>query len=198
MPRPIAPTARSLVRRTAVAVAALALAVTSVTACSAAAPAPASDSTSTRDVYLVSIEDGSAIVESTPLRWDADALGSPVETDETWSHPFTAPAGATTVVTFLSPRGSEHDPKAWNASGWLAITAGAVQSPNLKPFANTEAGTGTPAGAAAVATTGGDYSLGIAFLDDSARVVEADFVAITVTASADPSAATWTWKHPSR
>ena len=73
-----------------------------------------------------------------------------------------------------------------------------MQSPNLKPFANTEAGTGTPAGAAAVATTGGDYSLGIAFLDDSARVVEADFVAITVTASADPSAAIWTWKHPSR
>lgn len=179
-----------MVRRVFAALAALLLAAT-LTACTGG---DTSSSESVQVVHLVDV-DGNELASGAVLGWDDDVFGSPVASDPTFSHAFTVAESATAVTTFLSPRGKEYDTAAWNASGWLGLTPEGILLPNLKLSGNTTAGNGSPAGTAAVATNGGDYSVGIAFLDGT-TVIEADFIEIHVAAAADPVDATWTWDAP--
>ena len=178
-------------RRVAAVLAAAALAV-SLTACtSTTPPAPTGGSgESTQTVHLVDV-DGNEVPADAVLGWSDDVFASPVASDPTYTKSFPVPAGATAVATFISPRGSETDTSAWNASGWLGLTPEGILLPNLKLSGNTQGGTGTPSSTQAVATTGGDYSVGFAFLDGT-TVVEADFIQVTVVGDADPNDATWT------
>ncbi len=176
-----------MTRRILAVLAALALTAT-LTACTGGDDAHPS---SVQVVHLVDV-DGAALAPEAALGWNDDVFGSPLASDPTFDHAFTVPASATAAATFLAPRGKEYETAAWSASGWLALTPEGVLLPNLKLSGNTTAGTGSPAGTVAVATTGGDFSVGIAFLD-GAKVIETDFVEIHVTAAADPVDATWTW-----
>jgi hypothetical protein len=150
---------------------------------------------SAHPVYLTDIETGKLIAPGTVLGWNSDAIGSPEAGDEDFNSFFAIPEGAQSVRTFISPRGQETNQAAWNASVALGFTPSGIQMPNLKPSGNLQAGTGTPSGSGAVANAGGDYSLGVAFLNGS-KVVEANFTFITVTANATPSKATWTFVTP--
>lgn len=149
------------------------------------------DTLSTQVIHLVDV-DGAELAAGASLGWSDDVFASPQASDPTFSHPFAVPAAANVVMTFISPRGEETDADAWNASGWLGLTPEGILLPNLKLSGNTEDGTGNPSGAAAVGAAGGEYSTGIAFLRDG-KVIEADFVEITVTGNAEPANATWTW-----
>lgn len=179
-------------RRRAVIVLAALAASAALSACtSTTSPTPTGGAAaSTQTVHLVGV-DGNEVPAGSAIGWDDDVFGSPVASDPTFTKTFPVPAGASTVVTFISPRGKERDTAAWNASGWLGLTPAGILLPNLKLSGNTDAGTGTPSGTRAVATAGGDYSVGFAFLD-GATVIEADFVQITVVGDTDPVAATWT------
>lgn len=151
---------------------------------------------SSQPLYLISADDASELPENTVLSWGDDVLGSPVPSDPNAEHSFEIPDGTTAVTTFISPRGHEADMASWNATGWLGLTEGGILLPNLKLSGNTTPGTGTPSGTRAVATVGGEYSTGIAFLE-GATVVAVDFTTITVTPNSDPVKATWTWSPPS-
>ncbi|MEN2737827.1 hypothetical protein ABCS02_08560 [Microbacterium sp. X-17] len=151
---------------------------------------------SAHPLFLVGDEYGEELPAGTVRGWDQNVLGSPVVSDPSGTHSFAVPAGATAVATFISPRGQETNLKAWDAYGQLELIPAGVQMPNLKLSANTEAGSGSPSGTAAVAKTGGDYSLGIAFLNSSNQVVEADFTFITVVPDDTAAKATWTWAVP--
>jgi len=169
-------------------------------ACTAAGSATASASaaaanTSAHPLHIIGV-DGEALAAGTVRGWDADVLASPQASDTTFSHAFAIPATTQTVVAFLSARGHETDTGAWNATGWIGLTPGGILLPNLKLGGLTSAGSGDPSGTVAVAHRGGDYSLGIAFLDATGRVIEADFTAITVTGNSNPENATWTWSVP--
>ncbi len=172
--------------------AAAALAIVPATAASAAIVPTVG---SAHPFYLISDEDGLQIAPGSVKGWNDSVLGSPEASDEDWNSNFPVPAGAGSVRTFISPRGQETNQAAWNASGPLALTPSGIQLPNLKPSGNTQPGTGSPSGSGAVANAGGDYSLGIAFLNGSA-VVEASFTYITVVANARPELATWTFATP--
>lgn len=150
---------------------------------------------SAHPVYLLSADDGSQVPAGTALSWGVNVNGSTLASDPDFTSKFAIPAGATAVKTFISPRTQESTVSAWNASGNLALTAGGIQIPNLKPSNNTIVGSGTPAGSSAVANVGGDYSLGIAFLNGNA-VVEVDYTYITVAANPTASLATWTFATP--
>jgi hypothetical protein len=151
---------------------------------------------SAHPVYLVSDIDGSGFAAGTVKGWNDSVLADPQASDPTFSNSFAVPSGATAVRTFISPRGQESTVSAWNAYGALGLTPGGILLPNLMPSANTNAGLGTPSGSGAVANAGGDYSLGIAFLNSSNQVIEADFTFITVTANANANLATWTFDVP--
>ena len=178
----------SLPSRAAIAAAALA-AVLTLSGCTA--PQPDAQASSAQVVHLLDA-DGNELADGVVRGWSEDVFGSPAASDPTFSEAFVVPPGATTVVTFISPRGREADTTAWNASGWLGLTLDGILLPNLKLSGNTDAGPGSPSGTIAVATTGGDYSTGIAFLQDG-KVIEADFIEVTVTGNAAPENATWTW-----
>ena len=76
---------------------------------------------------------------------------------------FAIPAGATNAWTFVSPRGGESTPSAWNAKALNDLAPGKIQWPNVSLGNQTVNGLGTPQGINAVKAAGGDYSLGVAF-----------------------------------
>jgi hypothetical protein len=148
-------------------------------------------------VFLLSDEDGTQIPAGSVKGWNDSVLGSPEESDEDYNSKFVIPEGTGSVRTFIAPRGQEKNQVAWNASGPLGLTPGGILLPNLKPSGNTVAGQGTPTGSGGVATVGGDYSLGIAFIANNGNtVIEADYTYITVVANANPNLATWTFATP--
>ena len=161
---------------------------TSATSSSSAAP-------SAHLVHLVDV-DGKPLPGTTGRGWGDDVFASPVESDTTFSHPLSVPSGAASAATFISPRGGEWTTSRWDASGWLGIATDGVLLPNVKISGLTTAGSGDPSGTEAVARRGGDYSLGIAFLDAGGRVIEADFASVTLAPADNPSDATWTWVAP--
>ncbi|KQR92766.1 MULTISPECIES: hypothetical protein [Microbacterium] len=146
--------------------------------------------------YLVDLGDGSALAAGTVKGWNDDVAGNPQASDPDFTHAFAIPSGTATARTFISPRGQESNISAWNAYGPLGTNTGNILFPNMKPSANTSTGLGSPSGSGGVANAGGDYSLGIAFLDMNNHVIETDFTFITVTANANANLATWTFDVP--
>ncbi|MEN2737828.1 hypothetical protein ABCS02_08565 [Microbacterium sp. X-17] len=146
---------------------------------------------SVNPVYLLDGSSGAQLAAGTVLGWNTSVLSSP---DGTVTTPFTAPAGAVSAKTFISQRGKETSLSTWSAYGPLSLTA--LATPNLKPSGNTTAGLGTPSGSTAVANAGGDYSLGVAFLDSTNHVLEADYTYITVVGNANAALATYTFAVP--
>lgn len=200
IPMPFLASRRGTSRRMPAAVFALGvmLSLSACTATSAAVPSSSTDTaaaSSAHALYVIGV-DGETLAPGSTAGWDQDVFGSPASSDTTFSHPFAAPAGATSAATFLSPRGDERTPSAWNASGWLGITSDGVLLPNLKISGLTTAGSGDPSGTRAVARRGGDYSLGIAFLDANGAVIETDFTSVSITANDNPSSSSWTWSAP--
>jgi hypothetical protein len=150
---------------------------------------------SAHPLYLTSGEDGSQIPAGSSQVWGADVFASPDPTDPDFNSVFAVPAGTTSVRTFISQRGHETEQAFWHAYGPLALTPSGILLANLKPNGNTSAGAATPSGANAVANAGGDYSLGLAFLNGN-TVIEADFTYITVVANPVASVAQWTFDTP--
>lgn len=175
----------------AVGVAAAALAVIPMTA-NALPPATVG---SDIPVYLISDLDGTQIPENSSLPWTGSALASPDVSDEDYNSNFTTPAGTNQSYVFLSPRGSENTKTAWNAYKTLPVVP-TLQLPNLQPSSLTTTGQGTPAGTLAVASAGGDYSIGIAFENSAGTIIESNFVFIEVTGNANPALATYTFATP--
>jgi len=151
---------------------------------------------SAHPLYLISDEDGSGFPAGTVKGWNDSVLADPQPSDPNYQNSFAVPSGTVSVKTFISPRGQESSVSSWNAYGALGLTPGGILLPNLKPSGNTNAGLGSPSGSGAVANAGGDYSLGIAFLNNANQVIEADYTFITVTANANANLATWTFDVP--
>lgn len=142
-------------------------------------------------LYVLDPEEGTPLTQGTSVAWGLQVLGGPSATDPLAE--FTAPAGATQWYTFISPRGSERNYNAWN--GYLYQGAsGAVSLAAISPANLATTGTGSPAGAAAVAAAGGDWSLGVAWTNGS-NVLKVAYTYITITAGT-PSTATYTFAQP--
>lgn len=174
-----------------------------VTAALVAVPAVSANAAVTTTVgsdqplYLISDDDGSGFPAGTAKNWSDSVLASPVSSDPSYNHPFAVPANGDTVRTFISPRGQERNRSAWNASAVSAYTSSGYLLPNLQLSAQIVAELGTPSGSSAVASAGGDYSLGFAFFDITGNtIVQATYTYITVVPNADPNLATFTFDVP--
>ncbi|MBN9105139.1 MAG: Ig-like domain repeat protein [Propionibacteriaceae bacterium] len=161
-----------------------------------AATEPTFPSTSDAPIYLVDGNDNIQYAAGTELPWNPplnahisavpalDYLGS----DEPYRLPYVA--GAEQFITFISDPGHERARADWKAYGvlWSLNGKGALL-PNVNP---TYQYNGLP-GQAALKTTGGTYSLGVAYVKDTGQtVVAAYFTAINV----DPTVGTWKFATP--
>lgn len=163
-----------------------------------AAPAIASAATpkvtgSAQTLYIVNSITGASIPEGTVLNFGQSVAASPESSDTTGSKNFTKPAGTFTVATFIAPRGEERNPAKWNASS----NQGSPQDTALTAIGLGTLVTGnpsqTPGSARGVANAGGDYALGIAYLDTNNKVLDASYTYVSVTGNSDYAKATWTW-----
>ncbi|WP_168200380.1 immunoglobulin domain-containing protein [Protaetiibacter larvae] len=106
--------------------------------------------------------------------------------------PITAPTGAASF-SFISPRGQERNQNAWNA--YLTLGSAAVLAlPPITPSGLTSAGFGSPAGIGAVSLAGGDYSLGLAFVE-AGEVTKVEFTYITIVPG-NIATTTYTYAQP--
>lgn len=177
-----------------VALTALALiAPTAAFADSSVPPAVGSGATQTdQAVYVLDPELGTPLTQGSSIAWGLQVFGGPSATDPEATFP--APAATTnSVYTFISPRGSERNFSAWNGYLYQGGT-GAVSLAAISPANLATTGTGSPAGAAAVAAAGGDWSLGVAWTNGS-NVVKVAYTYITITPGT-PSTATYTFAQP--
>lgn len=185
---------RSLFKRGAVGLSAVivAAALTVVPAVSASAAVPPTVG-SANPVYLLNGDDGAPFPENEARRWGESAIASK---DGGLESKYDVPAGTSWVRTFIAPIGEERTFTKWHAYGPLGLTEGGIWLPNLKPNGNTSGGRNPLSGTNTVAMTGGNYSLGFAFLDGTEQVIEANYTTIEVTANADPNLATWKFTQP--
>jgi hypothetical protein len=135
--------------------------------------------------------DGSIIAEGTSLSFDFAALGRPDTTDI--NNHFAADPTAESATLFISPRGSELNPSAWNATGVLAFVPGTKDI--WQPSASLSSLT-TPGASSidAVRAAGGDYSLGFAYMRNNGLNISDGgvyFAHIHVTATTGA----WTFLH---
>ncbi|WP_395244607.1 immunoglobulin domain-containing protein [Agromyces sp. MMS24-K17] len=177
-----------------VALAALAVvAPTAAYADSSVAPTVGSGAGQTDEAVYLLDENGVPFAGGTVLQWGDQPFAGPSATDPLAV--FTAPpaADADSWYTFISPRGQERDYTAWNGysywGGSADVALAAVSPANL-----VVTGTGSPAGAAAVAAQGGDWSIGLAFVKGT-EVTKVAFSYVTITAGT-PSTATYTFSQP--
>jgi hypothetical protein len=172
---------------TGIGVAAAMIIAGSVTAALAAGPGGSPDGSS-GPYYLVSANDLSQIPAGTTNAWTAEVVGSPNPADQ--NAVFGCPADATTVRTFISPRGQEATPASWSA---FAVGGFAPSTKNvLFPEANLSAQiSGAPA---SVKAAGGNYSLGVACMLNASNVASTGiwFTHIVVTAATGA----WTFDTP--
>jgi hypothetical protein len=116
-------------------------------------------------LYVLNGETGEPYAQGTSLSYGISLVGGPSATDPEQAIP--APTGgAANAFSFISPRGQERDYTKWNAMSDLG--PGTDQS--LVPIGPSQlitTGQGTPAGTAAVAATGGDYSVGVAWVSQN-------------------------------
>lgn len=143
-------------------------------------------------LYVLDPELGTPLTAGTSVAWGLQVFGGPSSTDPEATFP--APAATTnSVYTFISPRGSERNFSAWNGYLYQGGT-GDVSLAAISPANLATTGTGSPAGAVAVAAQGGDWSLGVAWTNNS-NVVKVAYTHITITAGT-PSTATYTFAQP--
>jgi len=143
-------------------------------------------------LYVLDNETGEPFAAGASLSYGLSIVGGPSATDPVAT--FSAPAGgAQFAFTFISPRGQERDYNAWNAMS--NIGSGTEQSlVAIGPSAQATTGTGTPAGTAAVAAAGGDYSLGVAWVSNNV-VLKTAFTYISVV-SGNIATTTFTFAQP--
>jgi len=155
-------------------------------------PAVGSGATQTdQALYVLDPEEGFPLTQGSSIAWGLQVLGGPSPTDPLAE--FSAPAGAQQWYTFISPRGSERNYNAWNGYPYQGAS-GVVSLAAISPANLATTGTGSPAGAAAVAAQGGDWSLGVAWTNGS-NVLKVAYTYITITAGT-PSTATYTFAQP--
>ncbi|UFS59216.1 hypothetical protein [Subtercola endophyticus] len=143
-------------------------------------------------VYVGDANDGSRIADGATLDFDyaVIALADPSDL----SAVYTGSADATSVETFISPRGSESDPSAWTAwstSGFLDGTKN-VQYPTITPGSQIN-------GNQNAVRAGGNWSIGFAFLKDNNLHIAGGgvyFTNITVAAGGNYQFATPTTVTP--
>jgi hypothetical protein len=134
--------------------------------------------------------------DSYVIHWNQGLAAIPAPGD--WANPVgVRPAAATQVYTFISPQGSEADRTTWNAYQLQSLLSGGLFLQNVSPLQVLTPGTGNPAGTLAVASTGGDYSLGWAYTNNNGlNVVDGGlyYVHIHVTAGTQTTA-TFTYER---
>lgn len=143
--------------------------------------------------YLVDNIEGTAITAGSTVGFSQGVSASPVADNSNFDQKFTGPVGATSVRTFISPRGSELIQAQWNASANSAFNSGTtvlMPSANLSNF-TTPNGAQTPGTNLAVKAAGGSYSIGLAYLSGS-TVLAASYTYIVVT----PATGAWTFDTP--
>jgi hypothetical protein len=186
------PRARALlVLGASVALAAVGLGATPATAADVVPKDPAIGGT----FYLANGNDGTDSPVGASVGWNDPVIALPKAGDLT--NPLVAPPGTEAVVTFVGPQGRESDPASWNATAPWPYTAPGQLMADVTPYHLISPGAGTPSGTNATATVSGDYSLGVAFLNDGGQHVVAGglyFVHIHLTGNADPHKATYTWQ----
>ncbi|TPW73641.1 hypothetical protein [Schumannella sp. 10F1B-5-1] len=155
----------------------------------AAAPAvAATPSGSTSPFYLLSANDLSHYPAGSQMTWESGVIASPSGTD--YNVRFTGTDDSTSAAVFLAPRGQERVPAAWAASSVVLFSPGTknVWLPNVSFDKFLD---GNPLG---VKSTGGQFSLGLAFLKNNALTVSNDGVAFTYVDI--KAGGNWTYDEP--
>ncbi len=170
------------------------LVVAAVAGASVSAAMAAEPNGSAEPYYVVSNTTGLAIPAGSTNAFTAAVSGSPEADNSNFDKKFTGPAGSTAVWAFISPRGSENTRSQWNASSVSGFNSGTTV---LLPNANlssmvTNNGSQTPGSANAVKSAGGNYSVGVAFLNSTGAVIGSSYSYITVTAGTGA----WTFDTP--
>ena len=149
----------------------------------AVAQPPQFPSTSDGPVYLVDADTNTGYAANATIEWDAakgvvvSAVPGPTQPTDTETMRLPFVTGSLTETPFLSAPGSERTPANWKAwSDTVPLSGTGSLLPNLTP-----SGLGNGA-ASLVKSTGGMYSLGIAYEDNPTHVTAAYFTTITVTA----------------
>lgn len=152
----------------------------------AATQPPPFPSTSDGSVYLVDADTNTGYAASAKIDWDAakgvivSAVATPTApTAPTATEPMRLPFvnGSLTETPFISAPGSERTPASWRAwSDTVPLNGKGSLLPNVTP---SEFGNGA---ASLVKSTGGTYSIGIAYEDSPTHVTAAYFTTINVTA----------------
>ncbi|WP_426594253.1 hypothetical protein ACPPVS_01765 [Cellulomonas sp. McL0617] len=144
-------------------------------------------------LYLADANTLADIPVGASLGWNQPVSALPAPGDQT--DRLTAPSGAESVVTFVSPVGHESDPTSWNATAPWELTPPGQWLVDVTPYHLVTVGTGTPPGTGATAAVSGDYSLGVAYLAAGGHVADGGlyFIHIHLTGDADPEKATYTW-----
>ena len=137
---------------------------------------------------LLSAADGTPIAPGTTLEFASGVIASPTTSSD---DSFIGSADATSVYTFVSPRGQETVPANWIAKAINGFTDGTKNVYLPTGSLNTQA-MGAPA---SIKTKGGEYSVGVAFLKNNGLTIAdagASYTYITVT----PGTGAWTFESP--
>ncbi|MBN9177881.1 MAG: putative Ig domain-containing protein [Microbacterium sp.] len=170
-------------------IAALVLALAAPVAANAVTPAGPADSS--HDVWLSSSANTPVLLAPTAtpkLNASVYASKSSDPADRAWA----MPSGAVYEYEFISARGKERNVDDWTIYTDRHTDPGA--NVNLKISTMTTANPGKSFDQ--IGNNGGDFSLGLAFVDALGHVIEANYVYITVTPNANPTAATYEFSTP--
>ena len=184
-------------RRRAVvgAAAAVMLAVVGLTGAGAASAADVADPSFGGTLYLTNGNDGTDYPAGATIGWNDPVIALPAPGD--LENRLVAPPGTESVVTFVGPQGRESDPTSWNATAPWELTSPGQWMADVTPYHLISPGSGTPSGTNATAAVSGDYSLGLAYLQDGGLSVVPGglyYVHIHLTGNAVPDQATYTWQ----
>ena len=109
-------------------------------------------------------------ITATTLAYNTQVVAEVAQGDQDSNFPI--PAGTTSAKTFIAPVGQEGTVSAWNATGFVGLTAGGISLPNVTPINFGTPGAGSPQGTNAVKAAGGDYSVGLAFLSNNNLTIQ--------------------------
>lgn len=137
--------------------------------------------------YIQDLNTGIAKTAGSTIAFNLGVIGGPDADNSDFTDSFTTPAGTANVYSFLSARGSERTKSAWN----IFATSGAYL-PNVKPSGLVTNTTNNPGTVAGVQAAGGNYSLGVAFVNAAGAVIGADYTYITIT----PTTGAYTFETP--
>lgn len=153
----------------------LAAAIATAAGSLVATPAFAAGPTSLGPVWIVSTDDGSALTN--PINWRVGSVGlAATQTVSDFKSHFVLPAGTTKAIDYIATPGTED-----NIAGYLGTSAGdpsfvtfqapdtLSKNPNLPDFHQT------------LNTTGGTFSLGVAYTNNAGTFLGSYFTAVTIT-----------------